>query len=92
MGSEMCIRDRNCGFVNEKGEVLVDFLYQDVYSFSDRLAAVKYAGKWGYLNRYGTMMIEPQFETAFPFHEGRALVTDDMGRYKVLELKYFDLF
>lgn len=82
----------NWGFVNEKGEVLVDFLYQDVYSFSDRLAAVKYAGKWGYLNRYGTMMIEPQFETAFPFHEGRALVTDDMGRYKVLELKYFDLF
>ena len=63
----------NWGFVNEKGEVLVDFLYQDVYSFSDRLAAVKYAGKWGYLNRYGTMMIEPQFETAFPFHEGRAL-------------------
>ncbi|MCI8517839.1 MAG: WG repeat-containing protein [Hungatella sp.] len=41
--------------------------YEEAYSFSNRLAPVKYAGEWGYINRYGTWIIEPQFSTAYPF-------------------------
>ena len=77
------------GFTNEKGELVVACQYEDAFSFSDDLAAVKYAGKWGYINRYGTMVIEPQFAQAFPFLEGRALVRDELGNYRILELMYY---
>ncbi len=80
------------GFANEKAELVVEYRYEDAYSFSNRLAAVKYAGKWGYINRYGTMVIEAQFGQAFPFLEGMSLAADDLGNYKILALKYFDLF
>lgn len=80
------------GFANEKGELVVDYQYEDAYSFSNRLAAVKYAGKWGYVNKYGTMVIEAQFQQAWPFLAGSSLVTDDLGNYKVLKLKYYSLF
>lgn len=80
------------GFANEKGEIVVECRYEDAHSFSDQLAAVRYAGKWGYINRYDTMIIEPQFAAALPFLEGRALVVDETGFYRILELKYYDLF
>lgn len=80
------------GFANEKAELAVDYQYEDAYSFSNRLAAVKYAGKWGYINKYGNAVIETQFRQAWPFLSGNCLVTDDLGNYKVLKLKYYSLF
>ncbi len=80
------------GFADEKGQVLVDCRYEDALSFSNRLAAVKYAGKWGYINRYDTMVIEARFEQAFPFLAGKSLVVDDLGNFCILELKYYNLF
>ncbi len=80
------------GFANEKGEIVVECQYEDACSFSNRLAAVKHAGEWGYINKYNTMAIEPQFQQAFPFLAGYCLVTDDLGNYRILKLKYFDLF
>ena len=35
------------------------------------------------------MVIEPQFAQAFPFLEGRALVRDELGNYRILELMYY---
>ena len=80
------------GFADEKGQLVIDCQYEDVLSFSNRLAAVKYAGKWGYINCYNTMVIEAQFEQAFPFLAGKSLVVDDLDNYGILELKYYGLF
>lgn len=80
------------GFANERGEVVVDYQYEDANSFSDRLAAVKYAGKWGYINRYNTMIIEQQYAQAYPFLAGMALVVDDRGNYRIITLDNYDLF
>lgn len=80
------------GFADEKGQLLVDCQYEEALSFSNRLAAVKYAGKWGYINRHNTMVIEAQFKQAFPFLEGKSLVLDDLGSFCILELKYYSLF
>jgi hypothetical protein len=38
------------------------------------LLPVKVAGKWGYVNGSGQLVINPQFDSAEEFHEGRALV------------------
>ena len=34
-------------------------------------------GKWGYINRNGVFVIKPQFDMAFPFNEGFALVSKE---------------
>src|SRR5260370_19193623 len=38
------------------------------------LLPVKVSGKWGYVNGSGQLVINPQFDYAEEFHEGRALV------------------
>ena len=38
------------------------------------LLPIQQDGKWGYINRSGEVVIKPQFDSAEPFAEGRALV------------------
>lgn len=38
------------------------------------LLPVKVSGKWGYVNTSGQLVINPQFDNANEFHEGRASV------------------
>lgn len=84
--------DGKWGFADENGQIIVECKYDDAYSFSNRLAAVKYAGKWGYINRYGTLIIDLQYEQAYPFLEGSALIVDGQGRYGIVTLRNYKLF
>ncbi len=47
--------------------------YDDVGRFSEGLAAVL-KDKWGYIDKAGKLVINPQFDQAGEFHEGMALV------------------
>ncbi|MEO8088171.1 MAG: WG repeat-containing protein, partial [Bacteroidota bacterium] len=56
-GSEMMadntalvIEGRKRGFINEKGEVIIPFIYDDASVFFDGLARVMKDGKHGYIN------------------------------------------
>lgn len=80
------------GFINGSGNIIVEPQYEDAYSFSQHLGAVKYAGKWGFINRYNTMAIEAEYESVIPFLKGKSLVTDSFGNYKVITLKYQEVF
>ncbi|MFR4784004.1 MAG: WG repeat-containing protein [Pilosibacter sp.] len=53
---------------------------------------MQYAGKWGYINQYGNMVINAEYSEALPFLNGKAFAYDDQGNIEVLELKYFELF
>jgi len=58
-------KDGKCGFINDYGETVIDFLYDDVaefYSFSDNITSVKQDGKYGIIDREGNMLIEPQYD------------------------------
>ncbi len=46
-------------------------------SFSQGLAAVYQSGKWGYIDKSGAMIIEPQFESALCFSQELARVKKD---------------
>ena len=45
---------------------------------------VKMGGKYGYMDKNGKMVIEPQFEEGFEFHEGIAIVKKD-GKYGFID-------
>ncbi len=48
------------------------------------LFPVRQGGQWGYIDRSGAMVVEPQFEAAYPFSEARALVRQG-GQYGYID-------
>ncbi|MEK5037068.1 WG repeat-containing protein [Sporosarcina sp. FSL K6-3457] len=48
--------------------------YEDGRTFSEGLAAVKRGNKWGYINEFGEVVIDFQYDHAHSFSEGKALV------------------
>lgn len=63
------------GFVDQSGNVKLDYTYEDAKSFSEGLAPVKVDGKWGYINERGSLVIDAIFEDAGPFRNGVAIAT-----------------
>lgn len=50
--------------------------FDAVEEYSGNFAAVCLGGKWGYINRQGIIVVEPQYEHADYFKNGYASVTD----------------
>ncbi len=67
------------GFIDKRGDLVIDLKYEEVRGFSEGFAAfrVSDSNKWGFINKTGKVVIEPRFETAYwigSFHEGLAPV------------------
>ena len=62
------------GFINQRGELVIEARYDDAGPFSQGLAAVNIDGKWGYIDLNGNMVIDPVYKSAWAFHEGYARV------------------
>ena len=64
-------------FINPKGQVVAQFY--NIGSWSEGLIAAVGSrdGHFGYVNNKGDFVIKPQFDMAFPFHEGLAVVIID---------------
>ena len=41
------------GFVNDKGEPICEFIYDEVRDYSENIAAVRINDKWGYIDEKG---------------------------------------
>jgi hypothetical protein len=54
--------DDKYGYINTKGEVVINPQFEAACSFSDGAAAVLKDGKWGYIDTSGNFIISPQFE------------------------------
>ena len=92
-GSLIAVADSNgrWGFTNGAEETVIDYQYEDAYSMSDSVAAVKKDGQWGYISKKNKMVIEAQYEEALPFVKGEAIVKK-MGQYETVTLEYYDYF
>jgi len=63
------------GAITPDGQLIIPANTSDkVIRFSDDLAAIEAAGKWGYVNKIGTIEIAPSYDWAGDFHEGVAPV------------------
>lgn len=68
--------NRKYGYVDERGHWVIQPRFDNAYSFSEGLAAVKTNGKWGFIDKRGNFAIQPRFEDAAwrKFSEGLAPV------------------
>ena len=76
----------NCGFINSKGEVVIEPVYSEASDFSCELAAVKMGEEWGYIDTAGKVVISFKYSSAGSFSEntGWAVVATS-GEYKVID-------
>ncbi len=76
------------GFINESGDVVIDYQFLDVKPFTEvGLAAVKVnnGSRWGYINTHGDIVIDTVFIEAYPFDaKGFAVVKDENGNYGMI--------
>lgn len=68
-------------FVDDKGDTVIDEVYQDSSSFSEGLVSVKKNGKWGYININNEVVIPFEFDRAYDFSEGVAVVVENDDRF-----------
>ena len=66
-------------FINTRGEVVFQLLegVSVLGAFHEGLCLVEVDGKCGYIDKTGTMAIAPQFDVAYDFKYGVALVSSD---------------
>ena len=67
------------GFIDSRGVVVIQFVFDDALSFGQHLAAVKNGEFWGYISRHGYMVIDATFYEAKSFSDGSAPVLTDRG-------------
>ena len=79
-------KDGKWGYINTKGEQIVECKFDDAYYFNEGFARVKKDGKWGYINTKGEQIIECKFDDAYCFSEGFAWVEKD-GKWGYVNTK-----
>ena len=80
-------KDGKYGFVDNKGNVVIDYIYDDATEFNKYgFAAVKKDGKWGSVNNNGETVIEPYYNL------DNNLVIDFIGKWHLgldLNMNYY---
>ncbi len=69
------IKDGKTGFINSKGQIVIDIELDGASSFSEGLAKFFVDYKVGFIDMKGNIVIEPIFDNASDFSEGCAVVT-----------------
>ena len=79
-------KDGKWGFVDTKGNVVIESKFDYAYDFEDGCALVKLDGKFGYIDTKGNFVIEPKFDDAYNFSDGLAQVELD-GKWGFIDTK-----
>ena len=65
-------KDGKSGFINRKGQVVIDLVFDGVSSFSEGLARIFTGDKVGFIDTKGNIKIPPKFDSVSGFSEGMA--------------------
>lgn len=71
-GLSPVIKDGKWGFVDEMGEIIIPFEYDEAEPFSDGLAAVRKGNYFGYIDYNNNVIIDFKFVKVWPFANGLA--------------------
>jgi len=70
------------GLVDKQGKIVtLNFSFDKLEPFADGMAVVEVDGKYGYVDKQGTLIVKPQYDRAYPFDQGVAIVgrVDKLG-------------
>lgn len=76
-----CKEEGKCGFLDLKGNVILEPVWEDVGAFSQGLAAARRDGKWGFIDGKGAWKIAPAYGSVLHFSEGLASVQSAEAPY-----------
>ena len=74
----------NYGYIDESGNVAIDFIYQEADAFSCGVAVVKKAGKYGCIDRSGNVVIDFIYDDIKRFEDGQTMAYINRG-YVVID-------
>ena len=74
-------------FIDETGKTVIPCVFDRVGNFSEGLAPARVGRRWGYIDRWGKMVIQPQFQGAAEIHDGLGRV-EVWDRIKCSEQTY----
>lgn len=73
--------NKKWGWIDNSGQIIIDFSFDEVGPFHEELAAVSYNLQWGFIDTKGQWKITPQYKKAFYFSEGLAPVSIDTRKW-----------
>jgi hypothetical protein len=85
---KLFLKPTKYGFINEQGELVFDITCEYISSFHSGFAKVKQNGKYGFVDKKGTFVIDPMYVTAGDYAEGMIVVGDSTNRFdKIIDIK-----
>jgi len=82
--SSVMNKERKWGFIDSKGQIVINYQFNSAGSFKDGLCIVSDGKNYGYIDKTGKYLINPQFEDAYPFSDGLARVKMN-GKYGYID-------
>ena len=73
-------KDGKAGYIDSLGSMVIAPKFDSLDFFQGGFAAVKLGNLWGYIDKNGHWLCQPQFRTAYPFYNGCAQVVTDAGK------------
>ncbi|WP_161555217.1 WG repeat-containing protein [Dokdonia sinensis] len=62
------------GFIDRKGNLIIDYQYDETKDFNEEMASVQIDGKWGFINIENELIIKPIFENTQVFSDNFAAI------------------
>jgi len=81
------MKDGKYGFLNQAGEMAIDYQWDRADSFSGGLAAVLKDGKWGYIDSTGILLVPCSIEAKFigSYSDGLAYICNEDYMYGFID-------
>ncbi len=80
------------GYINPKGEYVINPQFDDATMFREGIARVKKNGKYGYIHPDGTYLCNPVYVEATIFHDGMAWTVKEKGAPTAIDRNGKELF
>ncbi|SFU70173.1 WG containing repeat-containing protein [Pustulibacterium marinum] len=74
------------GYIDKEKNVVIDFIFEDAFPFSEGLAVVVMNQKKGFIDRNGNVIIDYQFDSATYFKNGIADVVVNKDKFQIDKL------